>query len=62
MMILEIIIGIALSDRGQRAVIRLPGRGRMARVERRGAASQPAPRAVRREAVKRAEPSHTAHR
>ena len=44
MMILNIII--ALSDRGQRAVVRLPGRGRMARVERRRAAAQP--RAVRR--------------
>jgi hypothetical protein len=33
MMILNIII--ALSDMGQRAVVRLPGRGRMARVERR---------------------------
>jgi hypothetical protein len=45
-MILNIII--TLSDRGQRAVVRLPGRGSMVRVERRGAAAQPAQRAVRR--------------
>ena len=44
MMILNIII--ALSDRGQRAVVRRPVRGRMVRIER--AAAQPAPRAVRR--------------
>ncbi len=37
MMILNIII--ALSDRDKRAVVRLPGRGRMVRVERRGAAA-----------------------
>jgi hypothetical protein len=44
MMILSVIT--ALSDRGQRAVVRRPGRGCMARIER--AAAQPAPRAVRR--------------